>query len=280
LTERDKIIANYAPLTIPDVIWSADTEIRNEKDIPWRECFPYILREKRLYSLAEFTAENILSAYIDLSSVQKHLVKDMIEDETHRRYLSSLLNRWISLLLELKGLRYDKRTNCKYFIAGRTRVRSWHSGKRWSERKTVNFYPDDQAEAIDYVTNQAIRAFVRIIDDNPYLFLIPRLILTSDGFNCLSGPQTKNILDSFAKDPVKSYNPNQRNDLLFWYDFIAKRPRRRSRKLEPYLRKRRGRDIKKEYRKIMIDQLSMLIKIERLQEFAPEWRPNSEPVRR
>jgi len=219
---EDKIISNLVHLNIPNSIFSATTEFRDpaKVDISYRK-YPFILRDGKLYSLMPFNDNNKLREIIDTDTIEEYEVMSIIGNEKVTKYLIQLLNRWVHNYLYAKGLKYDKRTNCYYFISSRNLKQKWDTGKKIGNRFVVKFYKNKDGN-LSYVINQAIKARIINIDYNFFLRLNPRLIITEDGFKCKSGETTKKLITSMTSNPVKFHNENQRMDFLFWHDFITK----------------------------------------------------------
>lgn len=271
LFEKDRIISNICPVRFPIKVWEGDIYLESGSYIDRRKAPPFIIKEGKIFTLISPKKLEIYDSIVNSKTVKKLNSKEFLE--TYPRYFVELINNWIKSILFNKGLFQDKRTKAFYFASHSDMVEYWIPKKRRVSRNVVKFYPKkDKPSEINYVFNRAANFYTQIIEKQPFLIICPRLFFTKDGFKPETGQRTKRLIESWSKDPKKFYNNNQRNNVLFWHQFIKMGPTQYtfdSRTLHPRINGLKSRRIQK---------LLKLLNIGRLIEFQVNWVPNSDSV--
>lgn len=175
---------------------------------------PFIRHTKeKIYSFCD-VGEEPFGKYIRNGSSRKHKLSYFLESQDRKILLTWLLNREIRHVALKKGLRYDWRNKKVYFYPTDKpeRYESWEGRFKKSRRLVAKKLYIEQLNRSLFVHSAASISF-SLIGTKFYLKILPRIILTHDGYAAIQ---------SFREGIVKTrlsynqYNDAYLNLVLFW----------------------------------------------------------------
>lgn len=174
---------------------------------------PFIRAGEKIYSFCDISKEPF-GKYVQKGSLCKRELIYFSETQDRRILITSLLNREIRHAALKKGLRYDPNEKNTYFYPTdeRERYESWEGRFKKSTRLVAKKLYIKQQNTSLYAHSAASISF-RLIEGKFYLKILPRIVLTYDGYN---------TIQSFREGAIKTrLSYNQFNDaylnlVLFW----------------------------------------------------------------
>jgi len=174
---------------------------------------PYIRHGEKIYSFCDLDKEPF-GGYVEEDSTLKHELPHFLESQDTKVLSTWLLNSEIRNVALKKGLRYDWRNKKVYFYPtdNPQRYESWETRFKKSRRLVAKKLYIRQLGRSLFVHSAALIAFI-LLGTKFYLKILPRIILTHDGYETIQG---------FREGPVKTrlsynqYNDAYLNHVLFW----------------------------------------------------------------
>lgn len=174
---------------------------------------PFVRMGNNVYSFCDIRKDPV-GTYIEKGSVATRQLSSFFESQDKKNLLVQLLNQEVRHAALKKGLRYDSRHKRTYFFPTEEfeRTETWEGRFRKSTRIVAKRIRISQFFTYLYVHSAASLSF-SIINNEVYLKILPRIVLTPDGYRSISG---------FEKGTVKTrivynqYNNSYLNLVLFW----------------------------------------------------------------
>ena len=174
---------------------------------------PFVHIGNKVYSFCDITKDPV-GTYLEKNSVEMHRLSYFFETQDKKNILVWLLNQEVKHAALEKGLKYDNRHKTTYFFPTEDfeRTETYEARFRKSTRIVAKRIRISQFSTYLYVHSAASLSF-SIIEDKVYLKILPRIVLTADGYSSISG---------FEKGTVKTrlvynqYNNAYLNLVLFW----------------------------------------------------------------
>ena len=194
-----------------------------EVEIPTNIRFPYFetkgipyvrpWRSKKIYSFCDLNQEPF-QKYIIEGSYCSHPVGDFLESQDKRNLLIRLLNSEIRNAALEKGLRYDRYDKNVYFYPTDEpeRYETWQGRYRKTPKQVARKIYVNESKRSLFAHDAASISF-HFIGDDIYLVILPKIVLTHDGYDTIKG---------FREGPVKTrllyneFNDIYLNLVLFW----------------------------------------------------------------
>lgn len=212
---RENLYANiFQVVAMPTFIFEAELPRNIRYGFFEIESTPFIrYEEEKIYSFCDTNGEPF-GKYVRKGSFRKHELSSFLETTDKRNLLIQLLNREVRHTSLKKGLRYDSADKNVYFYPTHDpeRYESWEGRYRKSNRLVAKKLFVEQENTSLFVHSAAKISFSSFENDL-YLKILPRIILTYDGYNTIRG---------FREGAVKTrLSYNQFNDaylnlVLFW----------------------------------------------------------------
>jgi len=176
---------------------------------------PYVRpwRSKKLYSFCDLNQDPFQKYIIEDSSFS-YLATDFLESQEKRNLLIRLLNSEIRNAALKKGLRYDRNDKNVYFYPTdeSERYETWPGRYRKTSKQVVRkIYVREEKRSL--FAHDAASISFHFVGDDIYLAILPRIVLTHDGYDPIKG---------FREGPVKTrllyneFNDIYLNLILFW----------------------------------------------------------------
>ncbi len=225
LKGSDVSCLNLFELSTPEELYIGKTPYRTPKSIYHEKpniSFPsFHLESDKLYSFSEMNQDTLLGKFVDLNSVAAVDVEEFDKDESNRRIVIRILNRWIRNECRRVGLWFDRRTR-SYFFPKKVNDDSpitvvWTPKSRRSKRELTK--PMMTNGKISYWVHRAAGIFARKFWGDYYVQIRPRWLFSSDGIYPFEGPRADRLDRAFRKS-IYNRNLNQLYDVLFWYRYI------------------------------------------------------------
>lgn len=174
---------------------------------------PFIRHGEKIYSFCDLGKEPF-GKYIKNGSLRKHKLSYFLESQDRKILLTWLLNSEIKSAALNKGLRFDWRNKKVYFYPTDRpqRYEFWETRFKKSRRLVAKKLYISQLKRSLIVHSAALISF-SLLGTKFYLKILPRIILTHDGYDTIQG---------FREGPVKTrlsynqYNDAYLNLVLFW----------------------------------------------------------------
>jgi hypothetical protein len=194
-----------------------------ECEIPVNVRFPYFetkeiphirpYRSKKTYSFCDLN-QNPFQKYIIEGSYCRHPVSNFLEAQDKRNLLIQLLNAEIRKDVLEKGLRYDWNDKNVYFYPTNEpeRRETWEGRYRKAPKQVAREIYVRELQRSLFAHDAASMSF-RFIGNDVYLVILPKIVLTHDGYDTIRG---------FREGSVKTHlSYNEFNDIylnlvLFW----------------------------------------------------------------
>jgi len=174
---------------------------------------PFVRTGEKIYSFCDIGKEPF-GKYLREGSLCKHQLAYFSETQDRRILITSLLNREVRHAALKKGLRYDPNEKNTYFYPTDEleRYESWEGRFKKSARLVAKKLYIKQQNTSLFAHSAASISF-RLIENKFFLKILPRIVLTYDGYN---------TIQSFREGAIKTrLSYNQFNDaflnlVLFW----------------------------------------------------------------
>jgi DNA-binding MarR family transcriptional regulator len=192
---------------------------------------PYVrpYRSKKLYSFCDLNQEPFRKYIVEGSSVI-HPTDDFLGSQEKKNLLIQLLNSELRSVALNRELRYDRADKNVYFYPTDEPERhvTWQGRYRKTPKQVArNIYVSELKRSL-FAHDAASMSF-HFIENDIYLVILPRIVLTLDGYD---------TIQEFREGPIKtSLSYNEFNDIylnlvLFWISRFKSYPRQENIELE------------------------------------------------
>jgi len=227
--EPDRIPENlyanmFKVIDLPNHVF--EVEIPTNIRFPYFETrgIPYVKpwRSEKVYSFCDLN-QDPFQKYIIEGSSYRHPVSDFLESQDKRNLLIQLLNSEIRNAALKKGLRYDRYDRNVYFYPTDEPVRyeTWEGRYRKTPKQVAREIYVGKLKRLLFAHDAASISF-HFVGDDIYLVILPKIVLTYDGYDTIKG---------FREGPVKTqlayneFNDIYFNLVLFWVSRFKFYPR-------------------------------------------------------
>jgi len=195
------------------------------KDIPYVR--PW--RSNKIYSFCDLK-QDPFQKYVIEGSYHIHSIEDFLNSQDKRNLLIQLLNSEIRNAALKKGMRYDWRDKNVYFYPTdkSERYEVWQGRYRKTPKRVASKIYVRELKRSLFVHDAALICF-HFIGEDIYLVILPKIVLTHDGYETIRG---------FREGPVKTrlayneFNDIYLNLILFWISRFKLYPRQKNIELE------------------------------------------------
>ena len=195
------------------------------KEIPYVR--PY--RSKKTYSFCDLN-QDPFQKYIIEGSYRRHPISDFLESQDKRNLLIQLLNSEIRKAALEKGLRYDRNDKNVYFYPTDEPERrvTWEGRYRKTPKQvTREIYVRELKRSL--FAHDASSISFRFIGDDIYLVILPKIVLTHDGYDTIQGFREGSVKTHFS---YNEFNDIYLNLVLFWISRFRLYPRQKNIELD------------------------------------------------
>lgn len=174
---------------------------------------PFTRLGEKIYSFCDLRKDPI-GHYLEKNSCSIHQTANFFESHEKQNILVRLFNQEMRHAALEKGMKYDSKMKKTYFFPceGIERKETWEGRFRKSTRLVAKRTKIAQLSTSLYVHSAASLSF-SIVDNEIYLKILPRLVLTPDGFNSFSGFEEGTVKTRLI---YNQYNDAYLNLILFW----------------------------------------------------------------
>ncbi len=187
---------------------------------------PYVRpwRSKKIYSFCDLNQEPFQD-YIAEGSLCRHPISDFPKSQDKKNLLIQLLNSEVRNAALKKGLRYDRYNKNVYFYPTDEPVRyeTWEGRYRKTPKQVARKIYVNKLKRSFFAHDAASISF-HFVGDDIYLVILPKLVLTYDGYDTIKG-----FREGFVKTRLlyNEFNDIYLNLVLFWISRFKFYPRQR-----------------------------------------------------
>ena len=222
---NENIYSNFFKvLDMPKLIFEAcllKNEFTNFKKVAKNNNVAFVNQGDFIYSFDNLNDKKYVDFFNDETHI-KYKVESFIEDDSNLILLKWLLNNEASLYLLKKQFRYDWDDKKTFFypriinineptITKDRRIR-WRSRYKISYRLVVKYRYEPKLGKFMYRHDAAEIKFTTI-NNEFYLIIIPKIVLSNDGFNAVHNVEQGPVITRLLHD---EYNDKYLNNVLFW----------------------------------------------------------------
>jgi len=176
---------------------------------------PYVRpwRSGKIYSFCDLNQEPFQN-YIAEGSLQRHPISDFLNSQDKKSLLVQLLNSEVRNAALRKGLRYDRYDKDVYFYPTdeTARYETWESRYRKTPKQVARKIYVSELKTSLFAHDAASISF-HFVGDDIYLVILPRLILTHDGYDTIRGFREGTVKTRLV---YNEFNDIYLNLVLFW----------------------------------------------------------------
>ncbi len=211
---KENLFGNFFNvIQLPEEVFEAKLPIQTRFRFFEHKHMPFVRMGEKIYSFCDVRNDPI-GPYIKQDSFKVIKSSEFFESQGKRNLLVRLLNQEARHAALLKNMKYDGKHKNTYFFPceGYERKEKWEGRFRKSTRIVAKRVRISQLATSLYIHSAASVSF-SIVNTEVYLKILPRIVLTPDGFTPISG---------FDKGTVKTrvifnqYNDAYLNIVLFW----------------------------------------------------------------
>ena len=176
---------------------------------------PYVRpwRSKKIYSFCDLN-QDPFQRYIIEGSSCKHPISEFLKSQDKRNLLIQLLNSEIRNAALEKGLRYDRNDKNVYFYPTdeTERYEMWEGRYRKTPKQVAGKIYVGELKRSLFAHDAALMQF-HFIGNDIYLVILPKIVLTHDGYDTIKGFREGTVKTRLA---YNEFNDIFLNLILFW----------------------------------------------------------------
>lgn len=176
---------------------------------------PYVRpwRSTKIYSFCDLNQEPF-KKYIVEGSFCKYPTSDFLESQDRQNLLVQLLNSEVRNAALNKGLRFDRYNKNVYFYPTDelTRHETWEGRYRKTPKQVAREIYVSKLKRSLFAHDAALISF-HFVGDDIYLVILPRIVLTHDGYDTIKGVREGTVKTRLV---YNEFNDIYLNLVLFW----------------------------------------------------------------
>jgi len=195
------------------------------KEIPYVKSY----RSTKTYSFCDLN-QDPFQKYIIEGSYCRHSISDFLESQDKRNLLIQLLDSEIRKAALEKGLRYDKNDKNVYFYPANEPEKQviWEGRYRKTPKQvTREIYVREIKRSL--FAHDAASISFHYVGDDVYLVILPKIILTHDGYDTIQGFREGSVKTHFS---YNEFNDIYLNLVLFWISRFRLYPKQKNIELD------------------------------------------------
>jgi len=216
--EPDKVKENLYSNSFKVIKWPSHVyEVEIPTNIRFRffetKDIPYIRHGKKIHSFCNLD-QDPFGKYIIPNSLHKYNVGSFLESRDKKNLLVQLFNSEIRNAALKKGLRYVWRNKKVFFYPTEMpeRREAWRGRYKKTRKLVVKKIYIRQLKRSLFIHDAALVAF-HFIGTEMYLHILPKIVLTHDGYETTEGFREGTVKTRLSYD---KYNDSFLNSILFW----------------------------------------------------------------
>ena len=182
---------------------------------------PHVVVDNHFYSFLNLSRPGFRSR-VDQDSITRLKTDTLLDDESDQDIIVRLLNSEIRNAGHRLGLYYQKRRTCMYFPirnkGDRIRRKKWPGRYRESTRTVAKRFTH-KGRSLYY--HPAVQFRFAFVGDGLYLQILPRFVLTHDGYESISDSDSGTAITSLS---YRQYNTQYLLNILFWISLLPRNP--------------------------------------------------------
>lgn len=205
----------------PQKIYSGATDSRFPSDVYGKieNCEPFILGDKRLYTFANLSDEEVkLREAVDLSTIEVESRNEWMLDDDRARRIMNLLNICLRSHCSKLAIKKDQKGRFFFRPTREGKTRTWKNG---GDRPRDVAAEKPNASGESFWVHQAARMKFRRLAQNLFLLVEPTYVFTTDGDKPMDGKTAGKL---FRRWGGKQQNDSALRNLVFWAKSISKTP--------------------------------------------------------
>jgi hypothetical protein len=229
---EERIICNLCPVVeIPKYVYCAESRFEDESEVA-KACagpgpVPFLLQDRRLYSLSTLAGNSALAPVLEPGSTpSQEIFAEWLKDARRSALAIELLNRFLRQHAWKRGMRFDELHRLFYFTRAKPKKLWWEMGGKLIQREVTAPHMKlnrlDDGEAAEFQCgwkHEAVQAAF-VADGGLFLRLEPAWLLTElDG----KTPSTdQRVVPVNNREPLEQANERVLQTLRFWSGIFSK----------------------------------------------------------